>query len=105
MLLVSVVFSGIPLVEVHSHEKATIGHSHDVNEFFDHHGEDDGDTEDAEENSDSFHAHNINATSLSLISSVDCDIAEVVHTHSLVPPPHGWPPDNIVAPLYRPPIA
>ena len=69
LLLVSVVLSGIPMVEVHSHEDATFGHSHDAHEFIDDHGADEIEAEDGEVDTGSSHAHNVNATSVSLIVS------------------------------------
>ena len=105
LLIVSVVSSGIPMVEVHAHENATFGHSHDAHEFFDDHGAAERETADGDADTTSLHAHDVNATSVTLISSVSVDVAEPVHAHSHIPPPYNWLPDNIVAPLYRPPIA
>ncbi len=105
LLLLSVVLTGIPIVEVHSHENATIGHSHDAHDFFDDHGADETDSEDGDADTASFHAHDVNATSLSVISSVSVDFSVPRHSHSHIPPPYGWLPDNFVVPLYRPPIA
>ena len=53
----------------------------------------------------SFHAHDVNATSCQLIANVSVDSAVPQHSHSHIPPPYSRLPDNIVAPLYRPPIA
>ena len=105
LVLVSVVSSGIPMVEVHSHENATYGHSHDMHDFFDAHGVEEADTDDGNADTTSLHAHNVNATSLSLIPSVRADIAIPRHSHSHIPPPYGWLPENVPVPLYRPPIA
>lgn len=105
MLLVSVVLSGFPMVEVHSHENATYGHSHDAHEFFDDHGADDADAEDGATDTAFFHAHDITASSIGAISGVSVESTVPRHSHSYIPPPYRWLPDNIVAPLYRPPIA
>ena len=105
LFLVSVALSGIPMVELHSHENATFGHSHDAHEFIDDHGADESDSEDGDTDTASVHAHNVNATSLSLSSSVSVDFAVPQHSHNHIPPPYSWLPDNIIAPLYRPPIA
>jgi len=105
LLAVSVLLSGIPMVEVHSHENATYGHSHDAHESFHDHGATESDTEDGDADTASLHAHDVTATSVSLISSVSVEVAEAVHSHSHIPPPYCWIPDSIVAPLYRPPIA
>jgi hypothetical protein len=105
LLLVSVVLSGVPMVGVHSHENATYGHSHDAQEFLDDHGAGEADTEDGDTDIASFHAHDISATSLGIVANVSVDSAVPQHSHSYIPPPYSRLPDNIVAPLYRPPIA
>lgn len=105
LALVSMVLTGIPMVEVHSHENAQYGHSHDAHESFHNHGVAEADTEDGDADTAFLHAHNVNATSLSLISIVCVNIAIPQHSHSHIPPPYGWLPENIVIPLYRPPIA
>ena len=105
LLLVCVLVSGIPMVEVQSHEDATFGHSHDAHEFHDDHGADETDTENGDTSNSSSHAHNVNATSVSLIVSVNVDVGVPQQSHSYIPPPYSQLPDNIVAPLYRPPIA
>lgn len=105
VMLMSVVFVGIPRVEVHFHEDATFGHSHDAHEFLDDHGEDEIDTLDGEADTGSSHAHNVNATSVSLIVSAGVNFDVLQHSHSYIPPPYSRLPDKIVAPLYRPPIA
>ena len=104
VLLVSVVMSSIPMVEIHSHENAAFGHSHDALEFFSDHGVDEIDSDDCDKNSDSFHAHDVNATSVSLISNTRAEFGVPQHAHNHIPPPYCWLPDNIIAPLYRPPI-
>ncbi len=105
LLLVSVVLSGIPMIEVHSHENAEFGHSHDDHDFYDDHGADQRDTEDSDTDTASLHAHNVHATSASLIASVSIEFAASKRSHSHTPLPYSWVPDNIIAPLYRPPIA
>ena len=112
VLLLSVVSSGIPMVKVHSHENATFGHTHDAHDrLHDHdvareHGADEPtDSEDGDADTSALHAHDLSATSVSLISSVSAELTVPNHSHSHIPPPRTWLPDNIVAPLYRPPIA
>ena len=105
LLLVSVVLSGIPMVEAHSHENATYGHSHDGHDFFDDYGAGEADTEDGDTDTASFHAHDISATSLGVVANVSVDSTVPRHSRSHIPPPYSRLPDNIVAPLYRPPIA
>ena len=104
-LLVSVVLSGVPMVEVHSHENATFGHSHDAHDFFDDHGAGEAQTEDGATENASFHAHDISATSLGVVAKVSVDSTVPRHSHSYIPPPYSRLPDNVVTPLYRPPIA
>jgi hypothetical protein len=105
LLLVSVVLSGIPVVEAHSHENATYGHSHDVHDFFDDHGAGEADNKDGDTDTGSSHAHDISAPSLAAVANVSMDSTVKRHSHSHIPPPYCWLPDNIVVPLYRPPIA
>lgn len=105
VLLLSVAVSGIPMVEVHSHENVTFGHSHDAHELTSDHAVDEIDSDDADTNMTSFHAHNVNLTSVSLISISNVEFAVPQYSHSHIPPPRSWLPDNIIAPLYRPPIA
>ena len=104
ILLVSVVVSGIPAVELHAHENAKVGHSHDAHEFFDDHGVDQHDTEDGDTDTATLHVHSVNATSVSLITSLNIEFAVPRHSHSHIPPPYSRLPDDIVAPFYRPPI-
>ena len=105
LFLVCVLVSGIPMLEVHSHEDATFGHSHDAHAFHDDHGADETDTENGDASNSSSHAHNVNATSVSLIDSVNVDVGVPQHSHSYIPPPYSPLPDNLDAPLYRPPLA
>jgi hypothetical protein len=105
LLLVSVVLSGIPMIELHSHENAEFGHSHDAHDFYDDHGAGEAETEDGVTDTASFHAHDISATSLGVVANVSVDATVPRHSHSYIPPPYRWLPDSVVAPLYRPPIA
>jgi hypothetical protein len=105
LLLVSVALSGIPVGEAHSHENATYGHSHDVHDLFDDHGAAEIDNKDGDTDTASFHSHDISATSLATVANVSMDSTVPRHSHSHIPPPYSRLPDNIVAPLYRPPIA
>ena len=105
LLFVSVALAGIPIVEVHTHENATFGHSHDAHEFFDDHDIDETDLEDGDADAASYHAHELGATGLSINSSASMESAVPQHPHSYIPPPDSHLPDKIIAPLYRPPIA
>lgn len=104
-LLVSVVLSGIPIVEVHAHKNATHGHTHDIHDLFDDHGAAKADTEDEAADTGSFHAHDVNALSLGILTSVSVESTVWQHSHSYIPPPYSQIPDSVVAPLFRPPIA
>ena len=93
------------MVEVHSHENATYGHSHGADDFLDDHGSGEADTDDGATDTGSFHAHDVNATNLGAVAKINIDSAVPQHSHSYIPPPYRWLPDSVVAPLYRPPIA
>ena len=110
VLLLSVVSSGIPMVEVHSHDNATFGHTHhahghDHDVLHDHGAGEFADSGDGDVDTSNLHAHDLSATGASLISSVSAEFAAPEHSHSHIPPPRTWLPDNVIAPLYRPPIA
>jgi hypothetical protein len=105
LLLVSVILSGVPMVEVHSHDDATYGHSHGVQDAFDDHGLGDANPEDGAADTASLHAHDISATSLGVVASISVDSSVPRHSHSYIPPPCRWLPDNVISPLYRPPKA
>jgi len=81
------------------------GHSHDAHDAFDDHGAGEADPEDGATNTASLHAHDISATSLGVVASVSVESSVPRHSHSYIPPPYSRLPDNVVAPLYRPPIA
>ena len=104
LLLVSVVLSGVPLIEVHAHENATYGHSHDGRDFLEDHGAGEAETEDGDIDAAPLHAHDLSATSLGVVANLSVDSAVPQHSHSYIPQPYSRLPDNIVAPLYRPPI-
>jgi hypothetical protein len=105
LLLVSVILSGLPMVEVHSHENATHGHSHDAHDLFDDHGAEEADSEDSVADTASIHAHDISATNFAAVGNVSMDSTVKRHSHSYIPPPYSRFPDNVITPLYRPPIA
>lgn len=102
LLLVSVVLSGIPVVEVHSHEHATFGHSHDA---IADHGTGGADSEDSATDAASSHAHDISATSPGMVASASNESTVPQHSHSYIPPPYRWLPDTVIDPIHRPPIA
>ena len=106
VLVLAFVSSGIPLAEVHSHENAFFGHSHN------HPGYNVGDheldeltTDDSTHAAEALHVHDVNAPALTLMPEFDVD-AVSIWTDTPVPiPPQFRPPENVIAPLYRPPIA
>jgi hypothetical protein len=110
MLLFAVIFSGIPRVVVHSHHDADFGHTHDADEHHDNRvqSEHGGETlEDVDRTNDSgpLHAHNIAAPALPLIPEFDVGLIALRQSEERPPPPTANPPDNVIPPLYRPPIA
>tara|TARA_R110000782_G_scaffold62576_2_gene128597 strand:- start:689 stop:1027 length:339 start_codon:yes stop_codon:yes gene_type:complete len=105
LLIVSVVLTGTSVVEVHAHENAAYGHSHDAHDLFDNHDAGEAVTEDGDIGTASFHAHDVSATSIGVVASISVDSTVPRHAHSYIPPPYSQLPDNVVAPLYRPPIA
>lgn len=105
LLLVSVVLSGTPMIEVHAHENAAFGHSHDAHDFFESHGAEEAKSEVGNSDTTSLHAHDISATSLGVLASVSVESTVPQHFHHYIPPTYRWLPDNVIAPLYRPPIA
>lgn len=107
LVLFSVVTSGIPLVKVHSHEGASFGHNHDVHEYFDVHSHDDeiaghGDDTDL---TGTLHAHEVSTPALTLLQVIDTDTIVVWNEPGQTTPSQTRPPDNVITPLHRPPIA
>lgn len=106
-LLLAFVTSGIPQAEVHEHKNASFGHSHDQ----DH--QDDSDRDeiggrvdvDATQQAGALHIHDGGAPSLTLILEIDVIAYPICIDTPIVTPPVLRPPDNVVTPLYRPPIA
>ena len=106
-LLLAFVTSGIPLAEAHAHANASFGHSHDQ------HHQDDSDRDeidarvdlDATQQAGALHIHDGGAPSLTLILEIDMNACPICIDTPIVTPPVLRPPDNVVTPLYRPPIA
>lgn len=106
VLLLAIVLSGVPLVEVHAHENATFGHSH---ASLDHgHGSvGDHDSPSYDENADepgTLHVHSLDTPALTLLESLQANPANIMHACDAMVL-RSRPPDNVIAPLYRPPIA
>jgi hypothetical protein len=110
MLLLVVIAAGFPQGVVHSHQDADFGHTHDAH---DHHasqgqserGSESLDDVDRTDDSGPMHAHNIAAPALTLIPEFDVRLIALRQSEQRPPPPTANPPDNVIAPLYRPPIA
>ncbi len=106
VFLLAVIASGIPQVEIHTHQDAHFGHGHGVSQHQDDHDNDNvsPDDVDALGNSGTTHAHDLGVSAVTLIYAANLNI--VVHRHSNggIPPPAARPPDNLTPPLYRPPI-
>ncbi len=106
VFLLAVIASGIPHVEIHTHQDAHFGHEHGVNQHHDDHNDDNASTDDVDGLADSgtMHEHDLGVSAVTLIHAVNLDI--VVHRRSNggIPPPSTRPPDNLTPPLYRPPI-
>ena len=107
LVLVAIITSGIPLVEVHSHDNASFGHSHSVDDFLDDH-EHSGETASNDANSDpagDMHAHAIGTAVLSLVPIIDMHPVVIWNKHDPPAAPQTRPPDIVIRPQHRPPIA
>ncbi len=106
VFLLAVIASGIPQVDMHTHQDAHFGHGHGVSQHQDDHDNDNVSPDDvgALGNSGTAHAHDLGVSAVTLIYAANLNI--VVHRHSNggIPPPSARPPDNLTPPLYRPPI-
>jgi len=106
VFLISIIASGIPQVEVHSHQDAHIGHGHGVGQHHDDPDDDNGSVDDVAGLADSggMHAHDFGVSAVTLIYAANLNLAVYGHNSGGIPPPTARPPDNVTAPLYRPPI-
>lgn len=108
VLLVAVVGTGVPVIEVHAHDDASFGHTHDAH----HHSHDlveipnhDGSDNPESADEDTKHAHAVASVALGLTTTTTVDISIPAYGRSPLPPPASRPPDKPFPPLYRPPIA
>ncbi len=106
VFLLAVIASGIPQVEIHTHQDARFGHEHGVSQ---HHDDQDDENQSSEVvdglgDSVTTHAHDLGVSAVTLVYAVNLNI--VIHrpSNGVFPPPIARPPDNVTAPLYRPPI-
>ncbi len=104
VLLLAVIASGIPRAEMHSHSDAQLGHVHDYHDHDEPDGEQPGDADNISDPS-LMHVHDVGIQSLTLIPSLNVAPVQLVQVSNGVPPPATRPPDNLITPLYRPPIA
>lgn len=105
-LLLALVTSGVPLVEVHAHENASFGHSH---ASFDHghapvNDHDAPLPDDDGKESGTAHVHSLDTPALTLVEMPPADAGCVMNARDGTVL-RSRPPDNVIAPLYRPPIA
>lgn len=98
-VLLGILASGFPQVEFHSHSNAYVGHVHD-------HGAAVATVDVDEVDEDGvMHAHDIGASTLTPVPLLDLQVVVYRQADKRVPPPTASPPDNLITPLYRPPIA
>ncbi len=106
VFLLALITSGIPLADVHAHENANFGHSHTHHhDNVGGHDLDEPTFDDKTSSAGTLHVHDASASALTLAPQIDVD-AVSVWTDTPVPTLKPFrPPDNVIAPLYRPPIA
>lgn len=100
-VLLATIASGFPQVEIHSHANAYAGHVHD------HDDRTAVATADVTEvNEDGvMHAHDTGAPTLTPVPVFDLHVAAHRPAETRIPPTTASPPDSLITPLYRPPIA
>lgn len=112
VLLLSMVASGFSRAELHSHQDAFPGHTHEVSSH--HHHEHDSEADlraipDAgpgqSGNTDSSHVHELCAPALSIMPGTTFSIPAFPNTSINPAMQNQRPPDKASPPLYRPPIA
>ena len=105
--LLAVIAHGIPQVEIHTHKDAYFGHQHGVTQ---HHDDQDDETQSSEDvdglaDFGTMHAHELGVSAVTLITVSNLKIVINRRSNGGIPPPTATrPPDNVTAPLYRPPI-
>ncbi len=106
VFLLAVIASGIPQVEIHTHQDAYFGHEHSVSQHHDDHDNENQSSEAVNGLGDSgtTHTHDLGVSAVTLIHAVNLDIVVHRSSNSGIPPPSTRPPDNLTPPLYRPPI-
>ena len=103
VLLLAMIASGFSQIELHTHSAADFGHVHVVH---DHDGPDGVKSGDVDKpvNIGVMHAHDIGAPAIALVPVFDVNLVAHGQAEGGTPPPTAHPPDDLVTPLYRPPI-
>ena len=103
VLLLAVIASGLSQIELHTHSAADFGHVHVVH---DHDGADGVKSGDIDKpgNNGVMHAHDIGAPAIALVPVFDVNVVARRQAEGGTPHPTVHPPDNLITPLYRPPI-
>lgn len=103
LLLLAVIASGFWQVELPTHSAADFGDIHNVHDYS---GIDGADFSDIEElgNNGVMHLHDIGAPALALVSVFGVILVAQRLAGGRTPPPTASPPDDLITPLYRPPI-
>lgn len=104
VLLLAVIASGFSQIEFHAHAAADPGHVHDAQ---DHNDADDANPRDVYEpgNTGVLHAHDIGAPAIAPVPEIDVNVVALWQAEGRTPPPIAKPPDKLITPLHRPPIA
>jgi hypothetical protein len=107
LLVISVLGSGVPLVEIHAHEDVDTGHSHAWAGGADFHDQDELVADESGDHADvaALHVHDCNAPVTSLLPAFEPDVVAMAGPHHYATLPVARPPHTDIAPLYRPPIA
>ena len=101
VLLLAVIASGFSQIELHTHSAADLGHVHDAHDHAD--GANSGDVNEPG-NTGVLHTHDIGAPAIAPVPEIDVDVVTHWQAEGRTPPPAANPPDNVITPLYRPPI-
>ncbi len=106
VFLLAVIAPGIPQVEIHTHKDAYFGHGHGVSQHHDDQHNENQSSEDVDGLADSgtMHAHELGVSAVTLITVSNLKIVINLRSNGGIPPSTARPPDNVTAPLYRPPI-
>lgn len=100
-VLLGIAASGFQQVEFHSHTNAYAGHVHDHD---DRAAVAPADVDEVNEDG-VMHAHDVGALTLTPVPVLDLHLVAHRQAEKRIPPPTASPPDNLITPLYRPPIA